>query len=401
MSPITVASPLIEASCGGILSAAQPDRKARRTLSRRSGQNGWIEHRKGSFYGRFWMDVPGKSDRVCKRVRICPSTGPGALNASQRSRRLKQILVEFGANSEEVFRAAEGSNLGISFKEQSAVWLESVQSRKRKPIKPRTAEAWTSHLKYINGKIGQMQLADVNNRTMRGFVAEMASETKLGNPRFSAKSIENYLAVIKSVVASVLNDKGEPVYSVKWNHNFIDLPVVEDQNAPSFTAAEIETIISSANGQDKILYALLAGSGLRIGEAFALQIEDVRDTVIHVKRSAWEGDLGSPKSAAGKREVDIHSSLASVVGDHIGSRKTGLVFPSTRGTLQRKSNNRICCGDRFTQYSWRWEGHLVASMHLGDFVRLTSIKSWCLRSLFTFGWDTRSRTSHNATLVPG
>jgi len=338
MSSITVASPLIEASCGGILSAAQPDRKARRTLSRRSGQNGWIEHRKGSFYGRFWMDVPGRSDRVCKRVRICPSTGPGALNASQRSRRLKQILVEFGVNSEEVFREAEASNLGISFQEQSAVWLESVQSRKRKPIKPRTAEAWTSHLKYINGKIGQMQLADVNNRTMRGFVAEMASETKDGNPRFSAKSIENYLAVIKSVVASVLNDKGEPVYSVKWNHNFMDLPVVEDQNAPSFTASEIETIISSANGQDKVLYALLAGSGLRIGEAFALQVEDVCDTVIHVKRSAWEGDFGSPKSAAGKREVDIHSSLASALGDHIGSRKTGLVFPSTRGTPQRKSN---------------------------------------------------------------
>ena len=46
---------------------------------------------------------------------------------------------------------------------------------------------------------------------MRGFVAEMASEMKDGKPRFSAKSIENYLAVIKSVVASVLNDKGEPV----------------------------------------------------------------------------------------------------------------------------------------------------------------------------------------------
>lgn len=34
----------------------------------------------------------------------------------------------------------------------------------------------------------------------------------------------------------------------------MDLPVVEEQNAPSFTAAEIETIISSANGQDKIFY---------------------------------------------------------------------------------------------------------------------------------------------------
>ena len=109
----------MEAACGGILSAAQPDRKARRTLSRRSGQNGWIEQRKGSFYGRFWMDVAGQEKRVCKRVRICPATGPGSLNASERSRRLKQILAASGANSEQVFREAEAANLGITFKEQS------------------------------------------------------------------------------------------------------------------------------------------------------------------------------------------------------------------------------------------------------------------------------------------
>jgi hypothetical protein len=130
-----------------------------------------------------------RQKRVCKRVRICPATGPGSLNASERSRRLKQILAASGANSEQVFREAEAANLGITFKEQCGAWLQSVQSRKRKPIKLRTAEAWTSHLKYVNGKIGQIQLADVNNRTMRGFVAEMASETKDGKPRFSAKSI--------------------------------------------------------------------------------------------------------------------------------------------------------------------------------------------------------------------
>ena len=113
---------------------------------------------------------------------------------------------------------------------------------------------------------------------------------------------------------------------------------MEEQNAPSFTAAEIETIISKANGPDKMLYALLAGSGLRIGQAFALHVEDVCDSVIYEKRSAWEGELCSPKTLAGKREVDIHSSLASALRDHIGSRTSGLVFPSARGTPQRKSN---------------------------------------------------------------
>ncbi len=118
----------------------------------------------------------------------------------------------------------------------------------------------------------------------------------------------------------------------------MDVPVVEEQNTPVFTAGEIETIISKAEGQDRLLYALLAATGLRIGEAFALQVEDVRDTVLRVKSSAWEGTLSSPKTVNGKREVDVHSSLAEALRAHIGDRSTGYVFPSANATPLRKSN---------------------------------------------------------------
>jgi integrase len=76
------------------------------------------------------------------------------------------------------------------------------------------------------------------------------------------------------------------VYQVKWDSTYMDVPIVDEQNTPSFTTAEIETIISKAEGQDSVLYSLLGGSGLRIGEAFALRVEDVRGTVLHVKASA-------------------------------------------------------------------------------------------------------------------
>jgi integrase len=307
-----------------------PDRKRRRSMSRRPGQDGRIELRKGVFYARFWLDVAGQPKRIYKRVRICPASGPGALNASERARRLKDILVQFGANSEEVLRKAEAADLGTTFEQQAEIWLTTVQTRKRSPIKPRTAETWRSHLDYINEKIGPMPLSEVNNRTMREFVSVMSSEIKKDRPRFSAKSIDSYLGVIKSVVASVLNEKGEPVYPVTWDNDFMDVPVIEDQNTPTFTAAEVETIISKAEGQYRILYALLAGSGLRIGEAFALTVEDVRGSVLHVKGSAWEGTVSSPKTKNGTREVDIHSSLAELLEDHLAGRSTGYVFQPSR-----------------------------------------------------------------------
>jgi hypothetical protein len=101
--------------------------------------------------------------RIYKSVRTCPVSGPGSLNKFELKRRVKEIIAEFGANSETVCREAEAANLGTTFKEQAARWLQTVQARKRNPIKPRTADAWTGYLKYINQQIGEMQLSEVNN----------------------------------------------------------------------------------------------------------------------------------------------------------------------------------------------------------------------------------------------
>src|SRR5215469_11489291 len=107
---------------GGIMAPAIPDRK-RRCMSRRSGQSGRIEKKGKVFYARFWLDVPGEAKRVYKSVRICPVDGPGSLNKFELKRRLKEIIAEFGANSEVTLREAEAVNLGTTFKQQAERWL--------------------------------------------------------------------------------------------------------------------------------------------------------------------------------------------------------------------------------------------------------------------------------------
>jgi integrase len=307
-------------------------------MFRRPGQNGRIEKKGKVYYARFWLDVPGEPKRTYKSVRICPVSGPGSLNKFELKWRLREIIAEFGANSAAVYKEAEAANLGTTFKEQAERWLRTVQTRKRNPIKPRTADAWGGHLKYINLGIGEMPLSEVNNLAVKEFVARMAAEQKNGKPRFAPKSITNYVQVIQMVVGSALNDKGEAIYSVKWNHNFMDLPVVGEQRKPVFSAAEVSTIISRAEGQYRTLYSLLAGSGLRIEEAIGLQVQDVRGMVMHIRHSHWNGELYDPKTAAGIREVDLHSSLASLLREHIGTRNSGYVFQSSRGTPLGRSN---------------------------------------------------------------
>jgi integrase len=270
-------------------------------------------------------------------VRICPVSGPGSLNKFELKRRMKEIIAESGADTDAVFKKAEAVNLGTTFKERSTKWLEQIQTRKRNPIKPRTADSWTGYLKYINQQIGETPLCEVNNKSVREFIAGMAAEQKNGKPRFAPKSIDNYVQVVKMVVGSAVNDDGEELYPVKWKNDFMDLPEVKSQRTPVFSASEVETIVAQG-GRYAVLYALLGGSGLTIEEALALQAEDIQGTVVRVRHSQWRGQLYSPKTEAGKREVDLHSSLAELLREHLGKRKSGFVFRTAAGSAFGRSN---------------------------------------------------------------
>jgi integrase len=298
-------------------------------MSRRSGQNGYIEKKGSAYYVRFWIDVPGQEQRVHKAVRICPVSGPGKMGKSERERRAKEIIAESGADTEQHFNAVQALNLGTTFEQQAAGWLRNIQSRKRRPVKPHTAATWAGYLRWINERIGEMPLASVNNSTAKQLVAEMA------HAEFAPKTIKGYLQVVKAVVASAVLSDGEEMYPRKWNHDFIDLPMVErdKQNTPAFTSEQVTKIVA-AESPYRMLYALLAGTGMRINEALALEIPNVSPdgSTITVKQGMWNGKVQSLKTINAYREIDLDEGLAKMLLAHVGPRKTGFVFRSSRGT---------------------------------------------------------------------
>ena len=68
--------------------------------------------------------------------------------------------------------------------------------------------------------------------------------------------------------------KGKQLFPRKWDLNYIGLPAVDkkSQNAPTLEATEIESIVAAAKERYRVLYCLLAGSGLRIAEALGLEV---------------------------------------------------------------------------------------------------------------------------------
>lgn len=106
------------------------------------------------------------------------------------------------------------------------------------------------------------------------------------------------------------------------------------------------------------LVATMAWTGMRFGEASALEWQDIDldSATIRVRRAQWRGRVGHPKAAASRRTVAIPEELAEVLREHRHAMLEGpravssaLVFPSRRkgagyvtNTHARKAILRVC-----------------------------------------------------------
>jgi integrase len=113
-----------------------------------------------------------------------------------------------------------------------------------------------------------------------------------------------------------------------------------EEEARWFTQEQSQQIVSLSEGMYKVLFAVAAGTGMREGELFGLQVEDVdlANFLIHVRRSVWEGRQQSPKSRNAYRQVGIDAELVQMLRGYIGERATGYLFRSRNGSPLRGNN---------------------------------------------------------------
>ena len=86
--------------------------------------------------------------------------------------------------------------------------------------------------------------------------------------------VPHYFLIASAVFATAKDRRGKQLFPRQWDLNYIGLPAVEksDQNTPTLEAVEIETILTAAKERYRVLYALLAGTGIRISEALGLEV---------------------------------------------------------------------------------------------------------------------------------
>jgi len=304
----------------------------------RKKSDSWLATERG--YGFFRMDVPGQTKQVEIRV-------PLGFCRDKMSAMLKLHKVMQEAGVLDVQKVRERINPGATFETQAAWWLAEIRAgrivnaKTRKPIRTNTLDAYSTAISYLNGVLGNKTLSSLDNPEARVLIARMKADKVNNERRFDDKTIVEFFGVFRRVIASARDERLHEVYPREWDRAYIGLPKVNkrEQHRPTFTAKEISGIVANARRPIyRTLFALLAGSGLRIGEILALEIgkhvsADCSVICIRQQRNRWGGIQLTPKTEAGLRDVDLDPRLADALRSYIGDRKNGFLFESSSGTM--------------------------------------------------------------------
>ena len=309
------------------IAPATPNRKRGKSMSFRSGQSGNVVRKGLMWHGRFYVDVPG--DEARRRTSV-PLGSIHSMKKTEARRKLRAILEEMGLNSEQhLERATRGAK---TFAMEAEWWREQKLSK----YKPSCQETMGGHLdKYLIPQLGSLPIAAIDERRVQELITDLErveyTRSDGVKKRLSPKSIRNVMGVLKLML-------GKKVWR-DWNLIFPE-DIDPDKEQRYFTQAEMIQIVNAADGQWKILFALMAGSGLRIGEVSGLEIEDLdlAAGLIRVRRGIWKGRAITPKTKRGKRTVFIEPTLVRMLSSYLAGRTSGRVFQTASGKPHSRHN---------------------------------------------------------------
>jgi integrase len=303
-------------------------------MSNRPGQAGTVVKKGRMWHGRYYADVPGQQKRKCLSVPLAPIK---SMTITQAKRKLRSMLEQLGINSSDYL---ERVDMDVRTFSREAEWW---RANRLSLFKPSTQEKMGSHLdKYLLPRFGRLPVSAIDERQVQQFIADL-SRTEYESPSgavrlLSPSTIPNIVTVLKLIL-------GKKFWR-EWNIRLPEIPFIEQRY---FSGEEMAQIVSAAKGQSaretvqwRTLFALMAGSGLRCGEVFALRVDDLdlRLGKINVRRSIHKGREGSVKTKKGHRVVHVEPALVDMLKQHLSERTSGLVFQTRTGTPFSKDNVR-------------------------------------------------------------
>jgi integrase len=158
------------------------------------------------------------------------------------------------------------------------------------------------------------------------------------------KTTREVCALVKAILESSTDSEGEPTIQVKWRPSFIfeNVREIGQQKQPTIGQDALNSIIKdrSIRVRDRVLIAVGAATGMRIGEILALRYRggdesstwDQEASVMHIRQSVWAGKLQAPKTVAAIREINLSAAVNKMLAEFCAGKKAGeFIFPNASG----------------------------------------------------------------------
>jgi integrase len=303
------------------------------SMARRRYQKGRVILRgkaNPAWVGRWREDVIG-ANGVTRRIERSEILGSKSEIPTQRLalRRLEVLLSRVNAPD---YRPGRMATLA----EFAGRWKETVLSQH----KPSSQKAALSNLRcHILPQFGNVRLDALGKEAQQVFVTRLSRTV-------SRKTARNVMDTLSAILR-----KAKQWGYVCENVDFRTLEFAEDavsREPRFFGVKQVQQIIEAAPEEPyKTMFTVLAMTGMRAGEMLGLQWEDIDFAAgcIHIRRSAWYGNIQTTKSKSSAAPVHLPEFLAATLRAYRDRWK-----PNPQGLLFVTRNNRPPSSNKVVQY---------------------------------------------------
>ena len=254
-------------------------------------------------------------------------------------RRTRECTLKQAVGLQAVWRAEARRTAADTKRERQklAQYARSWMTIKLPNLKPSTAKGYGKILdNHVLPRFGEYYVDVITPLDVKAWVAELSD-------RYAGNTVRNSFRLLRQIFLDAVDDLG----LAKDPCARVELPELHrwTEDDPNLFAnpKHLSTLLEGFHEHEAEWYPLaatLAWTGLRFGEATALEWDDLDEhkAVIRVRRAQWRGIVGKPKGK-GERTVPLVSELAEILKEHRRSieakqdeeSRTNLVFPSRTG----------------------------------------------------------------------
>ena len=278
-------------------------------------------------------------------------TGQRRWVTCETRREADEILSSKVRENRQLTRPAADADVTLS--QYAERWIGTISSS----LKPRTIESYQQCLRlYIEPRFGATKI----RRLHRGLIKEFLAQ------QLGSGLAPNTVRIVHATLRAMLNEAVEdnilmanPAIRLGKKLRLVPTSKQRQEQIKAMDrdqlSAFLGTTANAAKGWDRSyypLFLLMARTGLRLGEAIALEVGDINSEgrTLRVERAFSAGRIETPKTGEG-RDVDMSQQLTATLRQMIAGRREkwfkegkvqvpSLLFISEDGTMLDGANIR-------------------------------------------------------------